>query len=234
MDTTQIKNYAIQARRDFITSVEARAAQLGIGKNTIEPFKESGDMLIQGHMTLPKTCKPALSRLIENIKVKGYNQVIEEVAYTWFNRFMALRFMEIHGYLEGRVLSSESGHVYPDIYQHADQVELGGLIDKSKVSKLKIAGDKDEELYQYLIKTVCQNMHHSMPFLFEKLNDETELLMPDKLLNSDSIIRKLVNEIPEDKWKEGVEIIGWLYQFYISEKKAQVIGKVVKSADIPA
>ena len=94
-------------------------------------------------------------------------------------------------------------------------------------------GTRDEELYRDLLLAQCRALHQAMPFLFEPVDDETELLLPDNLLQTDSLIRELVTAIPEEDWQE-IEIIGWLYQFYISEKKDQVIGKVVKSEDIPA
>ena len=111
-------------------------------------------------------------------------------------------------------------------------MDLPGL-DRGKVVELKLAGNQDEELYRMLLMAQCNALHKAMPFLFERIGDATELLLPENLLHSDSLIRKLVNEIPEEDWQE-IEIIGWLYQFYISEKKDQVIGKVVKSEDIPA
>src|SRR5437867_1480068 len=113
-----------------------------------------------------------------------------------------------------------------------DRASLEGL-NKEKVIDLKLDGSKEVELYQMLLVAHCNALHSAMPFLFERIDDETELVLPDNLLHSDSVIRKLVNEIEEEDWKE-VEIIGWLYQFYISEKKDEVIGKVVASEDIPA
>jgi type II restriction/modification system DNA methylase subunit YeeA len=115
---------------------------------------------------------------------------------------------------------------------HAEHVELPGL-KKETVIDLKLAGNKEGELYRLLLTAQCNALHTAMPFLFERIDDETELLLPDNLLNSDSLMRKLVGEIEEEDWSE-VEIIGWLYQFYISEKKDEVIGKVVASEDIPA
>src|SRR5262249_31847651 len=116
--------------------------------------------------------------------------------------------------------------------EHAEHVQLPGL-RRDKVLELKLAGTRDQELYRMLLIAQCNALHEAMPFLFDRIDDETELLLPDNLLHSDSLIRKLVNEIDEEDWQK-VEIIGWLYQFYISEKKDQVIGKVVKSEDIPA
>jgi hypothetical protein len=135
-----------------------------------------------------------------------------------------------HGF---RVLSHpEKGNSF-EILDHAqDAAEALGL-DRNHIVELKLAGNKDEELYRHLLLGQCHQLHKAMPFLFEALDDETELLLPDNLIRTDSILRSLVDGIPEEDW-EQVEIIGWLYQFYISEKKDQVIGNVVKSEDIPA
>ena len=159
---------------------------------------------------------------------------MEAMAYTWFNRLVAIRFMELHGYLDHgyRVLSHPEGKPTPEILEHAEHVDLPGL-KKETVIDLKLAGNKESELYRLLLTAQCNALHTAMPFLFERIDDETELLLPDNLLHSDSLIRKLVSEIDEEDWQE-VEIIGWLYQFYISEKKDEVIGKVVASEDIPA
>ncbi len=159
---------------------------------------------------------------------------MEAIAYTWFNRFVAIRYMELHGYLDYgyRVLSHPEGTGRPEILDHAADVELPGL-DREKAIELKLVGTKDEELYRLLLLAQCNALHQAMPFLFEKIGDETELLLPANLLHTDSLIRQLVEQVDEALWQE-IEIIGWLYQFYISEKKDQVIGKVVKSEDIPA
>ena len=159
---------------------------------------------------------------------------MEAVAYTWFNRFLAIRYMELHHFLDHgcRVLSSPTGHVEPEILEKAASIELPG-IDRDEIVNLKLDGTKDEQIYRKLLIAQCNDLHRAMPFLFEKIDDETELLLPENLLQSDSIVRKLVNEIAEAEWQE-IEILGWLYQFDISEKKDQVIGKVVKSEDIPA
>jgi len=167
------------------------------------------------------------------MKIDGFSHTVEAVAYTWFNRFAALRYMEIHDYLDHgyRALSNREGGM-PEILNHATELDLPGL-NKDRAVEFKLAGDKDGELYKMLLVAQCNALSRSMPFLFEHIDDETELLLPDNLLRTDSVIAKLVASIPEEDWQE-VEIIGWLYQFYISEKKDEVIGKVVKSEDIPA
>jgi type II restriction/modification system DNA methylase subunit YeeA len=187
-----------------------------------------------GGTPFPRHVAAKRKRLEERIKRQGFEQVMEAMAYTWFNRLVAIRYMELHGYLDHgyRVLSHPEGKTIPEIIEHAEHVDLPGL-DPHKVIELKLDGTKEAELYRMLLVAQCNALHRAMPFLFERINDETELLLPDNLLHSDSLIRKLVNSIDEEDWQE-VEIIGWLYQFYISEKKDEVIGKVVKSEDIPA
>ena len=174
-------------------------------------------------------------RLEERIRRDSFEQVMEAMAYTWFNRFAAIRYMELHGYLDHgyRILSHPEGQPYPEILEHAADVDLPGL-DREKAVELKLDGSKDEELYRLLLRAQCNALHQAMPFLFEhSAGDATELLLPAALLHTDSLIRQMVEGIDESAWDE-IEIIGWLYQFYISEKKDQVIGKVVASEDIPA
>ena len=160
---------------------------------------------------------------------------MEAVAYTWFNRFVAIRFMELHGYLDHgfRVLSHPGGRCRSRRSWSTPSTSTCPAWTAQRVIELKLDGTRDEELYRDLLLAQCNALHQAMPFLFESVDDETELLLPDNLLQTDSLIRELVTAIPEDDWQE-IEIIGWLYQFYISEKKDQVIGKVVKSEDIPA
>jgi hypothetical protein len=157
---------------------------------------------------------------------------MESVAYTWFNRLAAIRYMEIHGYFDHgyRVLSHPKGEPTPEILQHADQVELPGL-KRASILALKLDGRKDEELFRTILTAQCNALHAAMPFLFERIDDETELLLPDNLLHTDSIVRQLVSGIDEDDWRQ-IEIIGWLYQYYIAEKHDDVISEVVKPEDI--
>lgn len=234
METSNLKKYAIQARKDFLQAVTTRAARIGVTKDKITDYEEQGDLLILGGTAFPKSMKAAFESLRTAINRDGFDATIDAIAYTWFNRFMALRYMEVHDYLDRKVLSSTTEHPYPDIMQQAQHVSFSQSFKKEEVRELLNAGNKDEELYRYLVVAQCNELNKSMPFLFEKVSDLSELLLPDNLLATDSLIRKLVTGIEESQWKEGVEIIGWLYQFYISEKKDQVIGKVVKSEDIPA
>ncbi len=234
MQTSKLKTYAPKARRDFIAAVTRRAAKFGITAKDISPNREEGELVFIEGQPYPKSVGAQRAKLAARIAQQGFQQVMEAAAYTWFNRFAAIRFMELHGYLEHsfRVLSHPAGNVLPEILEQAQHVQLPGL-DRERVIALKMDGTRDEELYRDLLLAQCRALHQAMPFLFEPVDDETELLLPDNLLQTDSLIRELVTAIPEEDWQE-IEIIGWLYQFYISEKKDQVIGKVVKSEDIPA
>lgn len=234
MNRNALKTYAPIARLDFIRAVTDRAAFFGLTPGHSEAMQETGDVVIIGGRPFPRVVAQQRRSLEARIISHGFDQVMEAIAYTWFNRFMALRYMELHGYLDHgyRVLGHPEGGVTPEILEHAEHVTLPGL-DTQKVIELKLAGNQDAELYRMLLVAQCNALHEAMPFLFEKIADATELLLPDNLLHTDSIIRKLVYEIEEADWQQ-VEIIGWLYQFYISDKKDEVIGKVVKSEDIPA
>ncbi|ENO91772.1 type II restriction enzyme [Thauera sp. 28] len=242
MNKAKLKSYAPQARKDFIAAVTQRANLLGLsesaGKFEALPAERRGDVVLIAGREWPARVAQQRERLVRRIQRDGFAYTMEAVAYTWFNRFAALRFMELHDYLGHghRVLSSATAGGLPDILAHAADLaascELPGL-DAAHIAELKLAGNKDGELYRLLLVAQCNALSAAMPFLFERIDDETELLLPDNLLRTDSVIAKLVAEIPEEDWAE-VEIIGWLYQFYISEKKDQVIGKVVKSEDIPA
>lgn len=245
MNKAKLKAYAPQARKDFIAAVTARANQLGLTHNkselAIAPATRQGDVTLIEGREWPANVYTQRENLIKRMQREGFEQVIEAVAYTWFNRFAALRYMELHDYLGHgyRVLSSTAegaGAHTPDILLHAvDLAQSQALpgLKADSVNQLKLAANQDAELYRRLLIAQCNALSNAMPFLFERIDDETELLLPDNLLRTDSVIAKLVEEIPEEDWAQ-VEIVGWLYQFYISEKKDQVIGKVVKSEDIPA
>ena len=234
MNQGSLKTYAQQARRDFIAAVSDRAAFYGLTASGTEPIVQQGDVVLIGERPFPRVVAEKRSRLESRIRVEGFEQTMEAMAYTWFNRFAAIRFMELHGYLDHgyRVLSHPEDWEQPEILDHAAEVDLPDL-DREKVVELKLDGGRDEELYRLLLTAQCNALHQAMPFLFERIGDETELLLPVNLLHTDSLIRRLVEGVDESAWDE-IEIIGWLYQFYISEKKDQVIGKVVKSEDIPA
>ena len=242
MNRTQLKNYAPAARRDFIAAITNRARTLGITEQNIAEAQLQGDVLVIDGRPFSAALAPLRKKLVERIDREGFDQVMQSMAYIWFNRFVAIRYMELHGYLDHgyRVLShpssGENDQSTPELLQQAFHVashtSMPGL-NKEQIIDMQLDGNKDAELYRLLLIAQCNALNSAMPFLFERIDDETELLLPDNLLHSDSVIRQLVNSIDEDNWSE-IEIIGWLYQFYISERKDEVMGKVVKSADIPA
>ena len=245
MNKAKLKSYAPQARKDFIAAVTARANLLGLsekaGKLEVATSQPQGDATVIAGQAWPIKVHSQRQQLIARIQKDGFAQTMEAVAYTWFNRFAALRYMELHDYLGHghRALSSLEGTL-PDILTHAADLAQsgageGGLpgLNPALVVEMKLAGNRDGELYRLLLVAQCNALSNVMPFLFERIDDETELLLPDNLLRTDSVVAKLVTAIDEEDWGQ-VEIIGWLYQFYISEKKDEVIGKVVRSEDIPA
>lgn len=233
MNKANLKNYAPQARLDFIAAVTARANLLGITASGVSPAEVRGDVAIIDGREWPAKISGLRDKLVARIKRGGFGPFMEEVAYTWFNRFAALRFLELHDYLDHgwRVLSSRDGGL-PEILGHAHEVSLSGL-SQGRAREMQLAGTQDNELYKLLLVAQCNELSKSMPFLFEQIDDETELLLPENLLLTDSIVSKMIEGVPEKDWSQ-IEAIGWLYQFYISEKKDQVIGKVVRSEDIPA
>lgn len=235
MNTSNIKKYAPQARNDFIAAMRKQAAKYGITADRILPAEQKGDLLLIGDQVFPLSVMKPRDKLIKRIQTSSFEQTIDYIAYSWFNRLCAIRYMECKGLLDHgrRVLSSADGSAgLPQILEECLDIDLPGL-DASRVAELKLDGNKDEELYRELLLAQCHGLNQVMPLLFEQVSDESELLLPDNLTKTDSLIRDLVSSIPEEDWSD-VQIIGWLYQFYISEKKDQVIGKVVKSEDIPA
>ena len=233
MNKTAIKNYAIWARNTLIEAVGQRAFQYGITeKDCGDPMADS----VNGFV-LTTAEKKQRQALIAKIREKGYEQVMEEAAYTWFNRFIALRFMEVNGYLPTRVrvFTDEENAFKPQILSEATHLELDGL-KLDRVIALKEA-NKTEELFKYLLITQCNALSAVLPGMFQKIEDYTELLLPDNLLREGSVIEQLVTTIPEEDWTDQVQIIGWLYQYYNDERKNEVINiykGTVKKEDIPA
>ena len=228
MNKNAIKKFATEARRELISRVSQRALKYGISdKETGNPNDES----VNGHL-LSSAEKKQRAALIEQIKEKGYEQVMEEVAYTWFNRFSALRFMEVNGYLPTRVrvFTDENNAFKPQILTEAIHLELDGL-DMDKVYAYKEANDNDE-LYKYLLITQCNALNSVLPRMFQKISDYTELLFPDNLLREGSVIQQMIELISEKDWQDQVQIIGWLYQYYNSEKKDDVFAALKKNVKI--
>lgn len=237
MNKTALKTFATNARRELLKKVEARAMKIGIKEDNIKKADiESSDAIFIDGRQLSKEEKVQRDRLIDRIRHIGFKQVMEEVAYTWFNRFTALRFMEVNDYLptKVRVLSStNAGSTEPDMMKEALSLDLD--LDKEYIYELKM-NNNSEELFKYLIIKHCNDLNRYMPFMFKKIDDYTEILFPEGMLSKDSFIRQMTdtNFIPEDNWNK-VEVIGWLYQYYIAEEKDRVIKakKKYKPEEIP-
>lgn len=258
MNRTAIKNFATWARRTLREQVRARAAQFGISPSEILAVQAVGGGLIVAGQTL-NADEAEQYRLLRNHlqdlmqihkQALAVEALIDEIAYTWFNRLAALRFMEVNGYLTTRVLSSsDSKLVDPDVLRDAGYIAESGEFPGLNLDRLtewrrlaSRASNPDEWLYRRLLVGQCEALATGLPFLFDRTKNYTALFVPANLLNQDSIVRRLVTDIPEADWRDssdsenGVEIIGWLYQFYISERKDEVIGAKSKVAaqDIPA
>ncbi|WP_214036863.1 BREX-1 system adenine-specific DNA-methyltransferase PglX [Methanospirillum sp.] len=218
MDKAKIQLFSDSLRKNLLEETKKRAAHYGItGKAIATVEQEFEDSIIIGGEVYPRSIRDQRAYLVKEIEKKGYDRVMEEVTYTWFNRFVAIRFMEVNDYLPVRVFSStSSGKTDPDILTKA--LDLTFLdIDREHVLDLKSDG-RHEELFRYLFLRLCNYLHTTMPFLFEPIQDYSELLFPDRLLHTDSMLGDLNTIIPEDDWRE-TEIIGWIYQDYIAEKK---------------
>lgn len=214
MDKTAIKKYAVWARQDLINRVKQKAYQYGITEN--EAIDKDADN-VNGKL-LSATEKTQRKALLRKISQNGFDHVIEEVAYTWFNRFCALRFMEVNGYLPShvRVFTDEHNKFKPQILSEAMSISLPGL-NIDKVYELK-EHNQIEELYKYLLIVQCNALSDILPGMFQKIEDHTELLFPDNLLREGSVIARLISDIPADNFdvrsdNGQIEIIGWLYQY---------------------
>lgn len=241
MDKARIIEFSNTVRDRLYEETKNRAANYGIFPDKIQDVdKEFEDSIVIGGRVFNRRIKRQREQLVREVREKGYGQLIDEVTYTWFNRFVALKFMEVNGYLPENVKvfsSNEPGKTEPDILSKSLKLDFLN-IDRNIVIDLK-SGGKDEELYKYLTLSLCNYLNKIMPFLFENIEDHTELLFPDKLLHTDSILRDINRIIKEEDWKE-VEVIGWIYQDYINPRKKKVTDdynkKDIKIAkeDIPA
>lgn len=234
MNKGAIKKFAITARKKLMEAVAQKAFELGITKDAIKEAEIYQDGFLINQKYYKKHEIKQRDKLTREMNQKGYDQVVEEVAYTWFNRFIALRFMEVNDYLPTgvRVFSSiEPGKTEPDalteVLMLVDELNL----EKQKVYELQDAND-DEDLFKYLLIKQCNKLGEIMPMMFEEIQDYTELLIPNQLLAETSVIYDMVTMIEEKDWTEEVEIIGWLYQYYISEKKDQVFADLKKNKKI--
>ena len=228
MNKNAIQKFAIWARNELIAQVSQRAYQYGIDESG---FGDAFADTLNGRLLTAEE-KSQRQELIKQIKEKGYKQVMEEVAYTWFNRFIALRFMEVNNYLPShiRVFSDASGAFKPEILNDVLHLDLPGL-DSGKVAA-NIESNDTEALYRYLLLTQCNALNSALPVMFERMGGYTEMLLPNNILRQDSVLGHMVSDIPEEDWQDAVQIIGWLYQYYNTELKDDTFAQLKKNVKI--
>ena len=240
MDKTAIKTFAINSRKKLMEDVEYKMSLVGIDKdniyepissaNGIETYQLGGSTnRLYDHAISPR------AGFVKEVKQKGFENVVEEVAYTWFNRIIAIRFMEINNFLptKTRVLSSETaGKIEPDIITEAFDVDLDYTQeDKELIFKLKDE-NKLDGLFRFLFIKQCNKLNEILPGLFEKTDDYLELLLNISFTNEDGVVRQLIDTIPENDFESQVEVIGWLYQFYNTELKDETFANLKKRIKI--
>ena len=228
MNKNAIQKFAIWARNELIAQVSQRAYQYGIDESG---FGDASADTLNGRLLTAEE-KSQRQELIKQIKEKGYQQVMEEVAYTWFNRFIALRFMEVNNYLPShiRVFSDASGAFKPEILNDVLHLDLPGL-DSGKVAEY-IESNDTEALYRYLLLTQCNALNSALPVMFERMGGYTEMLLPNNILRQDSVLGHMVSDIPEENWQDAVQIIRWPYQYYNTELKDDTFAQLKKNVKI--
>ena len=211
MNDAAIKNYAVWARRELMGEVEKRCAWWDVSEGAGEELDT-----IDGRV-LSTQEREQRKELLEMVKADGYAQLVERAAYTWFNRLLAIRFMEVNDRLPGhvRVLSAADGSFEPQCLAEALDLRLDAL-DRDEALRLVQEGD-DEALFRLVFLAQCDELARCMPAVFEPVGSAMELLLPAGLLRTDGVVGRLVGDIDEDDWREGVEIVGWMYQYYVSE-----------------
>ena len=236
MNKTQLKNFAVAARVALIERVKDRARGFGIDEKTCAGGAVIPSKMVQtlGGALLSQTEINQRDALLARIQSRGYDQVMEETAYTWFNRFIALRYMQEHNLLpvSVRVLPDAPGAL-PELVRQAQNVELDG-VDFSHVVEL-LEGNRTETLYTELLIALCNQLSDVLPQMFEPISDYTELLFPDGLLREDSVLAMLA-AVDAENWTD-IQVIGWLYQYYISQKHDEIVdinGGAIQKNDIPA
>ena len=224
MNDTAIKNFAIWARRELISDVQKRCMKYGILEKGSLPGTAD---TIDGRV-LTSAERQQRAELLRLAADGGYRELVEQAAYTWFNRLLAIRFMELNDRLPShvRVLSGTDGSFRPQALAEAMDLPLEAL-DQTQVAELVQRGD-DETLFRAIFLAQCDELAACMPAVFEKIGGSMELLLPDGLLREGGVVEKLVTSIPEEDWREGVEIVGWMYQYYVSERKDEVFASFKK------
>ena len=237
MNKSKIQKFAVDGHKLLYKQIAQRAYQYGIEEENVGKADATE---VRGRILSPLE-KSQRAALIAEINANGYQQTIERVTYIWFNRIVALRFMEVNNYLPShiRVFSDASGAFKPEILNDVLHLEMEGL-DKAQIAEY-IENNNTEELYRYLLLTQCSELKAALPDIFvfgARDRDYTELLFPNNSLSGDSFIAKMLSETDEkEDWQDAVQIIGWLYQYYNDERKNEVINiykGTVKKEDIPA
>ena len=237
MNKSKIQKFAVDGHKLLYKQIAQRAYQYGIEEGNVGKADATE---VRGRILSPLE-KSQRAALIAEINANGYPQTIERVTYIWFNRIVALRFMEVNNYLPShiRVFSDASGAFKPEILNDVLHLEMEGL-DKAQIAE-HIEDNNTEELYRYLLLTQCAELKAALPDIFvfgARDRDYTELLFPNNSLSGDSFIAKMLSETDEkEDWQDAVQIIGWLYQYYNDERKNEVINiykGTVKKEDIPA
>lgn len=237
MNKSKIQKFAVDGHKLLYKQIAQRAYQYGIEEENVGKADATE---VRGRILSPLE-KSQRAALIAEINANGYPQTIERVTYIWFNRIVALRFMEVNNYLPShiRVFSDASGAFKPEILNDVLHLEMEGL-DKAQIAEYT-ENNNTEELYRYLLLTQCAELKAALPdtFVFgARDRDYTELLFPNNSLSGDSFIAKMLSETDEkEDWQDAVQIIGWLYQYYNDERKNEVINiykGTVKKEDIPA
>jgi len=229
MNKNAIKTFAINARNNLISAVKKKAFEYGIDETG---FGERNASVINGR-PLSSTEAKQRAKLVAKIQADGFEQVMEEVAYTWFNRFIALRYMEVNRYLPSRirVFTNEAGEFDPEILKRTDELDFIAQEDKPQLYDY-IEKSDNEGLFKFLIIAQCNALHDLLPAMFEEISDYTELLFPANLLLKTSVLAEMVSAIPEEDWRDQVQIIGWLYQYYNSEFKDETYAELKKKVKL--
>ena len=229
MNKTALRTFAIAARQELLRRVTDRAAIYGINEKTAgNPVPSAGYQKPDGSLLTPEEIRQR-DALIRAAGARGFRQVMEEAAYTWFNRLTALRYMEAHGLLPvlHRVLPRRPGEI-PQIVAEAQDVLLPGVSRETVLTMIE--ENRTEALYKLLLIALCNALNPWLPQMFESIGDETELLFPDGLLRPDSVLARMSELAPED-W-QSIEVIGWLYQYYNTELKDETFDLLKKNVKI--
>ena len=233
MDNTALKKFAVSARHKITTGVRNRAGQFGITAQGIAPIQSLADgFIVNGHIFDNKT-QAQYEHLRRRVEIDGYEAVMETASYTWFNRLVALRFMEVHDYLpiRTRILSSlKANKVEPDAVTEVLQLVEELSLDKELIYHLQDTHNTNE-LFKYIIEKQGMQLEKMLPNVFSPVESDFYLLLPNDLLQDNGIIKDLITLIPEEAW-DDIEIVGWLYQFYVSEEKDQIFSDLKKNKKI--